>query len=413
LWGKPFDFVVIYLKSKQYPAVHAGSMVMQMMDVLIKFHFVWCKCNRVTLTFQILLQEIFHLPLHKSKLMLGQSRILVLLLFILCACENKEARLQQLLLKGNLATKDRNWEQASYYYGEAIRLEPCFADAWNNLGTVYFQQQRYDKAMEYYDKAVNCRPKFIDAILNRANTSYELKEYYRAITDLERVIELKPDTSVTYFTLGLAYTKMRDFNKALHAFEQSLKFTEPKQEKQKTELAVNHAIVQFYLKNFDQAKTELQIVAKQKDKEPSVYNTLALIETELGHYAEAMNFINEAIRLDPMQSYYLNNRGYIFLLQEALVSAEADINASIAKDPDNAWAYRNKGIYYLKKNDNVSAERLLKQSLDMDPFVDKIYFYLALAYQKNGKKELACDLFKKSIALNDKMATPDLLRQCK
>src|ERR1041385_3228060 len=147
--------------------------------------------------------------------MLGQSRILVLFLITLCACEGKEARIQKFLLKGNLASKERNWQQASYYYGEAIRLEPCYADAWNNLGTVFFQQQRYDKAMENYDKALSCNPKFINALLNRANTSYELKEYFRTISDLEKVMDLKPDTAVTYFTLGLTYTKMREFNKAI------------------------------------------------------------------------------------------------------------------------------------------------------------------------------------------------------
>jgi tetratricopeptide (TPR) repeat protein len=337
----------------------------------------------------------------------------VLLLLSLSACERKEARVQKFLLKGNIASKERNWDQATYYYAEAIRLEPCYADAWNNLGTVYFQQQRFDKALENYDKALNCDPKFINALLNHANTSYELKEYFRAIGDLSKVMELKPDTSVTYFTLGLTYSKMREFSKALYAFEHSYRLTTPAQVKQRRELEVNHAIVQFYLKNFEQAKTELQKLAKQNDREPNIYNTLALIETELGHYAEAMNYINEAIRLDPTQSYYLNNRGYIFLLQDALGSAEADINSSISKDPDNAWAYRNKGIFYLKKSDFVSAERLLKQSLEMDPFVDKIYFYLGMAYLKNGKKESACDSFKKSIDLNDEMVTPNLSRDCK
>ncbi len=337
--------------------------------------------------------------------MLGQRKFFILFLIVLSACEGREARLHKFLLKGNIASHDRNWDQAMYYYGEAIRLEPCYADAWNNLGTVHFQQQRYEKAMENYDKALNCNPKFIDALLNRANTSYELKEYFRTIHDLEKVMEFKPDTSVTYFTLGLTYTKMREFGKALDAFERSAKLTDSKQVKQKTELAINHAIVQFYLKKFDQSKTELQKIAKLNDQEPNIYNTLA--------HAEAMNFINEAIRLDPAKSYYINNRGYIFLLQGALESAEADINASITKDPNNAWAYRNKGIFYLKKNDFPSAERLLKQSLDMDPFVDKIYFYLGTVYLKNGKKELACDSFKKSIELNDKMVTPDLMKACK
>ena len=147
-------------------------------------------------------------------------QIFFLFLFLI-GCDSKEARLQKFLLKGNLAGQERNWEQATYYYAEAIRIEPCFEEAWNNLGTVYFQQKNYEKAMENYEKAVSCSPQFIDALLNRANTAYELKEYFRAVNDLEKVITLKPDTSVTYFTLGLTYTKLRDFGKARKAFEKA------------------------------------------------------------------------------------------------------------------------------------------------------------------------------------------------
>src|SRR5882757_9632792 len=127
---------------------------------------------------------------------------LVIILLLFSACGSKEERTQKFLLKGNIASKERNWDQATYYYGEAIRLEPCFADAWNNLGTVYFQQKNYEKAMVQYEKAVSCDPQFINALLNRANTAYELKEYYKAISDLDRAISLKPDTAIIYFALG-------------------------------------------------------------------------------------------------------------------------------------------------------------------------------------------------------------------
>ncbi|QLH31607.1 MAG: hypothetical protein HWD62_03435 [Cyclobacteriaceae bacterium] len=61
-------------------------------------------------------------------------------------------------------------------------------------------------------------PGFINALLNHANASYELKEYYKTLNDLDRVISIKPDTSLAHFTQGLAYTKLREFNKALRAF---------------------------------------------------------------------------------------------------------------------------------------------------------------------------------------------------
>jgi tetratricopeptide (TPR) repeat protein len=333
-------------------------------------------------------------------------------LLMFSACVSKESRVQKFLLKGNIASKERNWEQAAYYYGEAIRIEPCFTDAWNNLGTVHFRQKNYEKAMQDYEKAVSCSPQFTNALINRANTAYELKEYFKAVSDLEKVIALKPDTSIAYFTLGLTYTRLREFKKSLDAFEKAARLAGP-DKKQQQELAVNHAIVQYYLRRYDTAKAELQATARLDDREPNIYNTLGLIETEQGHLQEAMNYINEAIRLAPHQSYYVNNRGYVFLLQNDLAHAEVDINESISNDPDNAWAYRNKGIYYLRIRNFSQAERVLKQSLAMDSFVDRIYYYLGLAYWYNNKKDLACASFKKSEELRDGLVTADLIRQCK
>lgn len=332
-----------------------------------------------------------------------------LCLFFAFSCsDNKEARLQQFLLKGNLATKQRSFDQAAYYFGEAIRVEPCYADAWNNLGTVYFEQGRFELAMEKYSKAIECQPGFLNALLNRANTAYELKEYYKAIEDLDRVAAIKPDTALVYFTKGLVFTKMRKFDNALDAFAKSIQL-----DPTNIDHKVNHAIVHFYRKDFDLAKLELEKLAKVKKDEPNIYNTLSLIETEQGNYQEALEMVNKAILLDPKQSYFLNNRGFIFLSLKEMEKAEADINESISADPYNAWAYRNKGVFYLMKGDYPSAERLLKQSLDMDNFVDKIYFYLGMAYLKDGKTALACTAFKKSEELGDKMMTTDLVKACK
>ena len=167
-----------------------------------------------------------------------RSAIVILSIILFSCSDSKNTRLQQFLLKGNVATRERSFDQAAYYYGEAIRLEPCFAEAWNNLGTTYFEQQRFDVAMEKYNKAIACKPDFINALFNRANTAYELKEYYKALEDLQKVTLAKPDTSLAYFTQGLVYTKLREFNKALNAFERAMQL-----EPANVDYLVNHAIV--------------------------------------------------------------------------------------------------------------------------------------------------------------------------
>ena len=110
-------------------------------------------------------------------------------LFISCL-DSKETKLQRFLLQSNDMVRKQNVERAEHFLNEALKLDSCFADAWNNLGTLYFNQKRYDEALVYYDNAVRCRPDFADGYFNRANTAYELKEYYRALQDLEKVIKL-------------------------------------------------------------------------------------------------------------------------------------------------------------------------------------------------------------------------------
>ena len=65
--------------------------------------------------------------------------------------DSKETRLQRFLLQSNGMLKDHQEERAEYYLKEALKIDSCFADAWNNLGTLYYSQKEYAKAMEQYD----------------------------------------------------------------------------------------------------------------------------------------------------------------------------------------------------------------------------------------------------------------------
>ncbi|MFM7856350.1 MAG: tetratricopeptide repeat protein, partial [Flammeovirgaceae bacterium] len=80
-----------------------------------------------------------------------------LLTIVMLGCESKETRLQQFLLKGNLAAKEFNYNQAAYYYEEAIKLDGCYADAHNNLGTINFQQKKWEQALANYNRAIECK----------------------------------------------------------------------------------------------------------------------------------------------------------------------------------------------------------------------------------------------------------------
>jgi len=81
---------------------------------------------------------------------------------------------------------------------------------------------------------------------------------------------------------------------------------------------------------------------KTRCKEPNIYNTLALHRTELNNLAKAEGLVERALRLSPDHPYYLNNRGYIYLLQNELDKAEQTLTGAVGLDPYNGWRIATK-----------------------------------------------------------------------
>ena len=63
--------------------------------------------------------------------------VAILLLFILSCGTNTETQKQRFLIRGNEASRQQNFREAVRFYEEAIKLDPCYAPALNNLGIVF------------------------------------------------------------------------------------------------------------------------------------------------------------------------------------------------------------------------------------------------------------------------------------
>ncbi len=46
---------------------------------------------------------------------------------------------------------------------QAVRLDPKFVAAWNNLGFCYRKVKQYDKAFDAYSQAINLKPEYPNA----------------------------------------------------------------------------------------------------------------------------------------------------------------------------------------------------------------------------------------------------------
>ncbi|MEL7003902.1 MAG: tetratricopeptide repeat protein, partial [Bacteroidota bacterium] len=212
-------------------------------------------------------------------------------------------------------------------------------------------------------------------------------------------------SSQVHFMLGLVHTKMRNYDKAIGAFDQSLSL-----DGNNAETLINRGTVKYYQHQLEAAEIDLKAAMQIDPLEPNTYNAMSIIETERGDFQKALELVNQALGLEKDQAYFLNNRGYIYLNLNELEKAKADIDRSIIKDPNNGWAYRNKGYYYYLLGEYEKAVPLYDQASKLDAFIDKIYLFKSLNYQKLGKPTEACENFQK--AKENKEDVAELVGYC-
>lgn len=62
--------------------------------------------------------------------------------------------------QGKAYAKQKNWNLAIAAYQQAVRVEPKFAEAWNNMGYCYRKAKQFDKALDAYKQAISLKPDF-------------------------------------------------------------------------------------------------------------------------------------------------------------------------------------------------------------------------------------------------------------
>lgn len=62
--------------------------------------------------------------------------------------------------QGQSYSKKKNWALAIAAYQQAVKLEPKFPEAWNNMGYCYRRLKQYDKALDAYRQALTLKPDF-------------------------------------------------------------------------------------------------------------------------------------------------------------------------------------------------------------------------------------------------------------
>lgn len=85
-------------------------------------------------------------------------------------------------------------QDARRFYQEALRLDPGYVDALNNLGVIYIREKEYMAAQRNFEKAARLKPGYVDAHYNLACLHAIKGEVTQSLAHLKKAVSL--DNSV-------------------------------------------------------------------------------------------------------------------------------------------------------------------------------------------------------------------------
>jgi tetratricopeptide (TPR) repeat protein len=93
-------------------------------------------------------------------------------------------------------------ENARKYYERAVKLDPMYAEAINNLGTVYFAKKSYRRAITQYKRALRIHPASASMLSNLGTAYFARKNYEEASKAYQEAVAIDPNVFDNRSTQG-------------------------------------------------------------------------------------------------------------------------------------------------------------------------------------------------------------------
>jgi tetratricopeptide (TPR) repeat protein len=127
--------------------------------------------------------------------------------------------IQDLFLAAVQAEESGDKLRAIKLYQELLELDPSYAAASINLGTLHFHLRKYEQAEEFYRRATIADPSYVLAYFDLGNVLDELERLDEAIAAYRQAVTLAPGYADAHYNLALAYERKGQHRSALRHWQ--------------------------------------------------------------------------------------------------------------------------------------------------------------------------------------------------
>ena len=126
-------------------------------------------------------------------------------------------------LQANIHKQLEKYDTAITYFEEAIKLNPNFFEAYNNLGNIKKRIGKIEDAISCFKKAIQLNENNIQSYFNLANIYKDNKNFEELIKTYEKILNFDQNDVKTLYNLGSVYLFIGDIPKGTSLFEKIIK----------------------------------------------------------------------------------------------------------------------------------------------------------------------------------------------
>jgi predicted O-linked N-acetylglucosamine transferase (SPINDLY family) len=265
------------------------------------------------------------------------------------------------------------------------------------IGVDFHTKGKIIDAKNIYEKILKIKPDHFLALSNLGIVFSQLRDFNKAVELFNKAVKINPEYAEGFNNLGNALFELSEFDKSLDCYKKAIKLNP-----NFSDAFNNLGNVYKKKENLNKALESYEFAISfdiEKSKDKPYYN-LGNIYRELGDYDKSINLYKKAISINPNSISALINLSISLNKNGNLKEAMNFCERAAEKDPKNVRALNNLGEYNQEIGNEDSSIIYYKKALELEPENLRSKWLLMNTFPIIYKNFEHIDYFKKHFAKN-------------
>jgi tetratricopeptide (TPR) repeat protein len=252
--------------------------------------------------------------------------------------------------------------EAKERFEQALRIDPGYASAYNNLGLISARAGDAREAVRQYEEALRFQPDLTDARNNLGAALLTMGRVQDAIGQYEEALRLKPDEAEVHDNLGNALVRAGELEEAIGQYREVVRLQPNNREAHYNigEILIAQGRIPEAIEQYEQA---LRIDPNYAEAHDKLGNALA----QSGRLEDAIAHFEQAVRLEPESATAHNGLANALVLEGKIKEAIPHYEQALRINPGSATTHYNLGVAWERVGRVQEAKEHYEQALKFKP----------------------------------------------